>query len=213
MNPTYITIPVEDSSICSGLISALVKSIETTDGMDKLLINGCDPCVVDEMRQLKTRDMVELAAKIKSFQCSISIGELVAEVRRLKAVHSDQRLREYFVRHGAGRSLVADLWRMSMADVANLRRLLHSDGSTSGDLQSQCNSRLRDQIQAAWHEIRRSSPDQTLREHIYQLHQKFPNLTIACVYRAAREFDDDTTSCQARRCPSQTAQRGVRRAQ
>ena len=205
-----ITIPIDDPTVCIGLIALIVKTIETPEGIDKLLEDGCDPRIVDALRHLKARDLIEIAARMKGgFQCSFNAPDLGAEVSRLAAVRNDQALCEYFIRHGASRKLVADLWRLSLDEVTRLRGLLSTDSVV--DPQRPRDQHVREEIQNAWYEIQASQADLPLRTRIYMLHQRFLNLSIDAVYSIATEFDDaHTARHKAQGTPNKS---GVHRAQ
>lgn len=185
-----ITIQIDNSTVCAGLFGELVKLIETTAGMDYLLAEGCDPKVIDVIRNLKVRDVREIAGCMKTFHFSFEVADLSGEVMRLTDKREDQALCEYFVRHGASRHMVAEFWRMPLADVTEMRRILLVEG-TAGRPNLPRDFDLRQRIHEAWNEIGKAHPGESKRRLIFMLHQCFRDLSIETLYNVITEFDDD----------------------
>ncbi|MDR2852917.1 MAG: DUF2857 domain-containing protein [Burkholderiaceae bacterium] len=206
--PNYITIPIDDPALSVSVITQLIRMVETTEGLDWLLEAGCDPQLVDTVRHLKTRDLFEIAPKIKGL-LSVSLADLVMHVKRLLTIRNDQELFEYFIRHGANNQFVAGLWKKSVTEVKEQRRLLikGKDDSSAVDMRAtpKLRANLHQRIQETWYQIRANNA-MALREQIHKLHQSFPDMTIDAVYRVASEFDDDAQDAP-QNCKYQEARR------
>lgn len=192
-----ITIHIDNPTMNAGLFSEVVKLIETTAGMDQLLAEGCDPQVIDVIRNLKVRDLREIAHRMKSFQFSFAASDLQAEVMRLNDQREDQALCEYFIRHGASRTMVAELWKMPLAEVTEMRRVLLNEGGSVGRPQLPRDHGVRQRIHEAWSEIGKSHPHASRRRHIFLLHQCFASMSIESLYSVVTEFDNDSDNVRA----------------
>jgi len=188
-----ISVDVTNPLLTAALLSEVVRLIDTANGLDQLLQQGCDPALLDEIRNSKVRDMREIAAKVKTFRCVFSPRELAGELRKLQLVREDQELCEYFIRHGANRNIVADLWNMTFDDVAAMRRvLLPGGGASAGRPQLPRDFAVREAIHQAWSEILKAHPEETResrRRRVYLLHQRFSDLTIDTLHCTITEFD------------------------
>ena len=49
---------------------------------------------------------------------------------------------------------------------------------------------VRDEIHRAWHSITVNAQEESLRNWLFELHQKFPSFTIDTLYSTVREFDE-----------------------
>jgi hypothetical protein len=186
-----IVIQIKDPTLCNGVLSQFIQATDMLEYIDTLLRGGCDPYVIDELRQLTTREQQALAAliaRMQIVQCVIPVDELKHRIRQLKEICAERELLEYFVRHGADRKLIATFWKKSTNEVTELRRPWIGEMTEEEPVQP-CKPRVREQIQAAWYDIQTNHADQPLRRQIFMLHQQFQQMTINTVYRIARECE------------------------
>ena len=157
------------------------------------------------IERLKRLSLVELARVAASGSLQLVV-RLDAEragwsVRVAARAQEERALLEYFVRHGASRALLRELFGASRRRVAGIRR--------TGRLRStQGRPRLpsrgeREAIEARWEHLAVSTPD--LRTRYRELHQAFPHHTLAALAAVVRHFDSE--GVDAHRSPENRSRR------
>ncbi|SCK55747.1 Protein of unknown function [Variovorax sp. HW608] len=187
-----ISVNVNDSALIAAMLSEVVKIIDTASGLDLLLEQGCDPVLLDTLRNAKARDIRETASRLKSIRLTFSSRELAAELHKLQLVREDQEMCEYFIRHGANRTMVTELWKMSIESVAQMRRVLLPGGGNVGRPPLPRDHAVREAVHRAWTEILKAHPDESResrRRRIFLLHKQYPDMTIDTLYSVVTEFD------------------------
>lgn len=188
------TVPVDihtNQQLSYLLLTEVIRIIDTEAGMVQLLQMGCDAELIDELRHRKTRDLLDLSARIRGLKVVFSPTELRQHLCGIDRQRRDDTLCEYFVRHGASRALVSKLFNRSADEVRKLRELVGGAGGT-GRTRLPKEHEIRDEIHHAWYEITGNpQPGDSLRNWLYELHKKFPDYTIATLYSTIREFEDD----------------------
>ena len=185
-----ITLLVNDDSFVSAALQIVVKLIDTESGLDELLHQGCSASLLDDLRNRKARDLVEVASRLRSVQIVVSPTEIQGELHRLDRVREDQSLFEYFVQHGASRQMICDLWKRTHEEVASMRKALLPGGSASaGRTPLPKSPAVREAIHIAWDAINKADPGASQRQKLYQLHQRFAEYSIDTLVSTLDEFE------------------------
>ncbi len=129
-----------------------------------------------EVHRLAESGALELVVRYDGDQVAWS---LQAATRK----HAEQALLEHFMRHGAPRALLRELFRISRTRIDAVRRSLRLS-STEGRPKLP-RRRDREAIVAAWSELARTEPDRRLRYR--ELHGAFPRYSIAALDAVVRE--------------------------
>jgi hypothetical protein len=185
-----ITVPLNDPSVVNTVLLLVVKMIDTDDGFQRLLMAHCSTDVLEELRQRKARDLVEISSRLKSLRISFSADEFLNELKKVDLQRRDQEMYEYFVRHGASRTMLCDLWKKTSEEVTAMRRALLPDGSTGPGRRAMPKAHaVREAIHNAWAEIDKAHADAPQRQRLYHLHQRFTAYSIDTLVTTLSEFD------------------------
>jgi hypothetical protein len=184
-----ITVSVSDGSFVSAALQLVVKQIDTDEGLDLLLAQGCSAELLDDLRNRKARDLVDVAPRIRSMQIFFSQQEIEGELHRLDRLREDQKLFEYFVRNGASRQTLCDLWKRTHEEVASMRRALLGGNASAGRTPLPRDHAVREAIHLAWDEITKTDPAGSKRQRLHALHQRFLDLSIDTLVATLDEFD------------------------
>lgn len=171
------------------LLTEIIRLIETEQGLDQLLTMGCDAELIDQLRHRSTRDLIDLASRLRELSISFSPIELQQQLGGIDRQRRDDELCEYFVIHGASRQLLKKLFKRSEDEIRKLRESLIGQ-SNSGRTGMPKDLNVRDEIHKAWHSITENAQDDSLRTWLYELHQLFPIYTIDTLYSTVREFEE-----------------------
>ena len=186
-----LSITVTNPTIQRLLLEHVIETIETEDGFDALLKQGCSAEFLDLLRRRPARDLITVANTLKSsIRYSISTKEVVSQLQHLDRVRRDDQLREYFVLHGASRTLLNEYFRMSGDEVRRMRELLLPAGVAQCGRTPLPPPKVRDEIHLAWSAINKQHPDDSQRERMYRLHQQFPSMTIDTLNETVQEFSE-----------------------
>lgn len=183
-----IALQVSDAAARALLLGELIKLIETAAGMDELLTAGFEPKVIDSIRGMSVRDMREIANCMKNLSFCFEAKDLAGQLQRLGDKRQDREMCEYFVRNGAGRNMVAELWKLPLAEVTQMRRILLADCVTAGRPRLPKDLELRQRIHESWSAIGRLHSSDSPRRKIFRLHQLFPDLGIDSLCGVINEF-------------------------
>lgn len=173
------------------VLSELVKLIDTETGFHQLLQIGCDAELIDQLRHRSVRDLLSLATRTRGFIVNVTPDELLNQLGSIDRQRRDDELCEYFVLHGASRQMIAKLFKRSAEEIRKLREVLIGSSSV-GRASMPKDTNVRDAIHRTWHEITQKNTEDSLRNWIYELHQKFPDYSIESLHSTIREFDDST---------------------
>lgn len=196
-----ITMVVQEGSFIGAALQLVVKSIDTEDGLDRLLREGCPAELLDDLRQRKARDLVEVAGRLRSMTILLSVDEIRGELHRLDRIREDQELFEYFILNGASRNMICEMWKRTHEDVASMRKsLLPTGGASPGRTPLPKDDAVREEVHRAWAEIRKEDPGASRRRHLFQLHQRFQEFSIDTLVCTLDEFQE-TERPRTRRSP------------
>ncbi|GKS73337.1 DUF2857 family protein [Acidovorax sp. SUPP950] len=180
------------------LLTELIRLIETEDGLVQLLEHGCDAELIDGLRRRTSRDLLDLASRMRQWRVSFSPWEMRQHLEGIDRQRRDDELCEYFIKHGASQPLIARLFSRSAMEIRKLREILVGGGAR-GRSRLPSDLGVRDEIHRAWYEITRpGSGVMSLRDNIYRLHVKFSDYSIDTLYSTIREFEREDT-CRSRR--------------
>lgn len=129
-----------------------------------------------ELRRLAEDGALELVVRYDGNRIAWS---LQAAARR----HAEQALLEYFVRHGAPRLLLRELFRISRAHIDSVRKALRLR-STQGRPKLP-HAREREAIVARWSALSETALD--ARTRYREIHRAFPRYSIAALDAVLRE--------------------------
>lgn len=185
-----ITVSINEDGFVGAALQLVVKLIDTEEGLDQLLQQGCSASLLDDLRQRKARDLVEVAGRLRTMRILLSAAEIQGELHRLDRLREDQELFEYFVIHGASRNMICELWKRTHDEVASMRKsLLPSGGASPGRTPLPKNPEVRATIQQAWNEMEKAQPEASHRSRLHQLHQMFPDYSIDTLVSTLNEFE------------------------
>lgn len=200
-----ITVHLQENGFVNLALQSVIQQIETEEGLDLLLRQGCPASLLDDLRQRKARDLLEVAGRLRTTYVLLSIKEIVGELHRLDRIREDQELYEYFIIHGANRNMVCEMWKRSHDEVASMRKaLLPGGGASPGRTPLPKDPAVREAIHQAWAEICKQHPDATYRRLLYQLHQRFMAHSIDTLVSTLEEFKEKDKP-RGRRSASVTA--------
>lgn len=129
-----------------------------------------------ELRRLAEDGALELVVRYDGDHVAWS---LQAAARR----HAEHALLEYFVRHGASRSLLRELFRISRSHIDAVRKALRL-APTQGRPKLP-HGREREAIAVRWSALSATAPD--ARTRYGELHRAFPRYSIAALDAVLRE--------------------------
>lgn len=185
-----LSINVTNPTIQQLLLAHLIETIDSQDGMDALIQMGCSEAFIDAIRHRQARDLINVVKSLKTMQFTISTTEILSQLQHLDRRRHDAQLQEYFVMHGASRTMLSEFFKMSADEVRRMRELLLPEGAAHAGRTSLPAPQVRDQIHQAWHTINVELSSESRREQFYRLHQQFPTLTIHALAETVDEFDD-----------------------
>lgn len=186
-----IAVSIQEGGFVGAALQLIVKLIDTEEGLDSLLRQGCSAQLLDDLRQRKARDLVEVASRLRSVKVVIPVTEIEGELHRLDRMREDQELYEYFILNGASRNMVCEMWKRTHDEVAAMRKSLLPGGSAApGRTPLPKDSSVRELIHRAWDEICKNDPQAAHRQHLYQLHQRFQDLSIDTLVCTLDEFKE-----------------------
>jgi hypothetical protein len=141
------------------------------------------------LAQLSLAEIHDLAER-GTFKVVVSYegAQLAWSLRAAAHRRSEQALLEYFMRHGASRALLRELFTLSRARIGAMRRTLRL-----APLQGRPNLppvREREAVVAAWASFA-GSPDRRTRYHA--LHRAFPRYSIAALDAVLRESSPEAS--------------------
>jgi hypothetical protein len=136
------------------------------------------------LQRLNALDLSRLAsARCFSIGVSLNVGDLQTGLRTVDLINETRTLEAYFIRHGASVGLMRALFKVSRP-VTLKRRIELGARQRSGRL-ALPDRRTRARIYRCWHGL--SDPSQ--RARFFQLHQAFPNLSIAVLETVLRQYE------------------------
>lgn len=186
-----ITVQLHENGFVSLALQSVIQQIETEEGLDLLLRQGCPASLLDDLRQRKARDLLEVARRLRTTFVLLSIKEIEGELHRMDRIREDRELYEYFILHGANRNMVCEMWKSSKDEVASMRKSLLPDGGASpGRTPLPKDPAVREAIHQAWAEICKQHPDASYRQLLYQLHQRFMAYSIDTLVSTLEEFKE-----------------------
>jgi hypothetical protein len=188
-----VTFTVSNPTILSLLLTEVFGAIESEGDTDTLLEQGCDASFVDLVRRRPARDLMDVASRLKNLRFEVPVREIEQQFVRLDWMRRDTALCEYFVRHGASAQMITSLFKKSADEVRRMREALLPAGSTTtGRTALPKDPKVRDAIQQAWSDIQKSAGAQeSLRDLLHRLHQRFSDHSIATLFSTIHEFEGD----------------------
>lgn len=186
------SIPVaiqQNSQLIFLVLTEVIRVIDTDHGLDNLLSEGFSPELIDKLRRRDARDLLDLSSRLNLISVNLPAKEMLTELNGIDRRRRDDEMCEYFVRHGAQRSLVNKLFKRTPEEIRRLRELV--GGGTNGRTKLPKEHDTRDHIHIVWHHIKTSAnPADSLRDWLYALHQQFQDYSIDTLYSTVKEYED-----------------------
>lgn len=171
------------------VLTEVIRVIDTDHGLDQLLSEGLSPELIDKLRRRDARDLLDLSSKLTHVSVNLSSREMLQQLDGIDRRRRDDEMCEYFVKHGAQKSLINKLFKRTPEEIRRLRELV--GGGSIGRTKLPKDYGTRDHIHVVWHHIKENSnPAENLRDWLYSLHQKFPDYSIDTLYSTVKEFED-----------------------
>lgn len=170
------------------VLTEVIRVIDTDHGLDQLLSEGFSPELIDKLRRRDARDLLDLSNKLGKVSVNLSAIEMLVQLDGIDRRRRDDEMCEYFVKHGAQRSLLTKLFKRTPEEIRRLRELV--GGGSAGRTKLPKEFDTREHIHVVWLDIKqRSQPAESLRDWLYALHQKFKDFSIDTLYSTVKEFE------------------------
>jgi hypothetical protein len=184
-----ISIKITNPTLKLSFLADLVQAIDR-DGIDNLLRKGLRPSFIDDLRQRPTRDLVDAAAHAHlEMAINVNPSHLEGCFARIDLVRADEKLKEYFVTHGASAILLKSMFKLSKLEAGMLRDQFGIEAHPPTGRTPMPTECERDAIHVAWDSILKSYPQEQTREQFYRLHQQFQQFTPNALWQVTKEFD------------------------
>jgi Protein of unknown function (DUF2857) len=184
-----IMLRVKDPTLKRLLLEHMVEQLEAGgDDLDALLTAGVDPELLDLLRRRSARDFIAVAQMDLFVPSAFFDNDILKGcLQRIDSRRRDDELREYFVSHGAPMSMLNEVFKLSRDEARRLRTLLVPQGTHIGSPKMPA-VQERQPIHEAWAQLERTQGSTSLRERVYELHQRFPDFSIAALWATVNEF-------------------------
>jgi len=141
---------------------------------------------IAELRELSPMETWRLGGMRNSgLSLVIDTRQLAENLRALRQINAEAALIAYFVRHGASRPMLRELFHVSQHVLARQRRRL---GVRAGHGRPALPDKpTRDAIHRCWADLGRDETD--VRRRLVQLHQRFPACALVVLHAVIHEFD------------------------
>ena len=177
-------IEIRDQQLRLLFLTHLVRELQRSAAEGAPAPQGLDGRQLEELRSLSTDDLVRLS-ELPSPRVAIQIdaGSFEHGLRQVGYLAKRTRQIEYFVRHGATRTLLRELFGVSRQRVAEIRR---AQRLRSAQGRPKLPPRKgRDVIEAAWTRLARAFKD--TRSRLHELHREFPQYSFAALDAVVRQ--------------------------
>jgi hypothetical protein len=179
------------------MLVAMLVALARSESTEKLAADPDGPAGEPLLRQLGSLTLAELErlAERSALRLLVSCGreELAWSLQASARKRAEQTLLEYFVRHGAPRTLLRALFSASRRRIETVRerlRIPSSPGRPKLPL-----SREREAIVTAWVKLEGSADR---RAGYYALHRMFPRYSIATLDQVLREVSPERALARPR---------------
>jgi len=181
-----IKLNIKDPAIRTLIIETLLDQAD--NNIDGLISQGVDPIWIENLRHLSSRDSIR-ASHFQNVAIEVTINEkqLVHAFMQVADERRVRQLKEYFVRHGASVNMICKMFKMSSKEAKAAKALLSSTAKLGRPPMP--SPYLREAIHQQWDMILKATPPQPAREHLFSLHQHFPEHTLATLWLVINEFE------------------------
>ena len=185
-----VTKPMLARMLLEDLIEQSNEDMETA--VRRFHAAGITPELIDNLRRRPVQDIVEITTHPESLGITYSI-----DAKRINGYFAliDMRKRdgelgdfEYFVKNGAEQNFICRLFGKSIEEVRELASLFPKASSKMPPDES-----LRDEIHEVWAHLC-SNANMDIRQRIRELHQVFPDWSIASLLKTINEFTEFKSS-------------------
>lgn len=176
-------LPLRDTQLRLVLLNHIAVRLSESDTAE-LQSAGIESDQLIRLRQLSAVDLSRLAAMRElNIEVAVDNGGLKAGLRAVSLVNEAKALETYFLRHGASWQMMSALFKMRRKLALKRRRELGA-WRPPGRI-ALPNLTTRERIFRAWLALDDPNP----RARYYQLHQTFPQFTIAVLAAVVQEFE------------------------
>jgi hypothetical protein len=196
MTVAEVSFEVLGSDVRRALVIDIISQLRDKRVLDDKVTAGLDAQLVDHlMNGLRLPELIILSDyRNPLFRVQIDQAEMLRQLELARRRNGDEATLEYLIRNGATKELVAKWFSLTRHEVIALRKTFHDIPRSPGKPRLP-DTRMRDAIHAAWATI---PADLAERDRYLALHQNFPTMTIAALYRVVHEHD----AAQPARSPS-----------
>jgi len=177
-----VTVPITGDPLLVGAL--LLRVMTQIDEAPNARAAQC--ATIADLRDLSPLETWRLGGMRKSgLSLLVDIRQLAENLRALRHINAEATLIAYFVRHGASRAMLHQLFHVSHDVLARQRRRL---GVHVGHGRPALPDKsTRDAIHRSWAEICRDEPD--ARRRLVRLHQQFSTYKLVVLNAVIHEFD------------------------
>lgn len=185
-----IPIQISNPALAAAALHEVIRLIDHTDGLDQLLAAGAQPEFLDAIRGLTSRDVQAIADHMERLFIVLDTDWITGDLARQAEKRRSEWLYEYFIRHGANPSMIAQMWSTAVGTVKTTRALIsHHAPRRAGRAPLPKSQAERQAIHEKWAEIQRSHAGESKRIQIYHLHQAFEAYSIEVLDGVLNEFE------------------------
>ena len=187
MTPTEdsVVLPISGDPLLIGAL--LLRAMAQFDDTRPTPAASPSQCMtIAELRELSPLETWRLSGMRKSgLSLLIDTRQLAENLRALRHSNAESALIAYFVRHGASRPMLRELFHVSQDVLARQRRRL---GVRAGHGRPALPDKAtRDAIHRCWDDVCRNESD--ARRRLVQLHQRFSAYALVVLNAVIHEFD------------------------
>lgn len=185
-----IPIPISNPALAAAALHEVIRLMDNTEGLDLLLTAGVKPEFLDAMRNLPSRDVQAVAEHMEKLFIVLDADWIVGDLARQAEKRRSEWLYEYFIKHGASPSMIAQMWSTAIGTVKTMRQLINDQAPRrAGRVPLPKGPAERQAIHEKWAEVQRIYADEPKRMQIYYLHQAFEGYSIEALDGVLNEFD------------------------
>jgi hypothetical protein len=182
-----ISMVVRDEHVRFLVLSHLIEN--AVRNQDCVQECGVEASELEALGNLPLSDLARLAA-LPEPRISIWLDgkQLAHGFRLLSHLKNQSQLIAYFIKNGATTAMLSSLFRITSAEVATRRSALSVEPARKKPALPPVAAR--EEIQNSWHHIRNKHKDvKPAPSDYFELHQAFPNYSLASLNASVHEFD------------------------
>lgn len=185
---------VTDPLLKQMLLMHFVQQFESPDFLDKQILSGVSPELIDHLRSDATlSELLRVSAFARpELEVSFDDAALMATLNQLDNIQADAAMRDFMGRNGATIDQLCDWFRMSRGEARAFRDRLAPKSNAGRPKLPPIEER--EEIHRAWADIPRGTSE---RDAYFLLAEQFPDATIAVLHQVVHEHDVKQTPTRA----------------